>query len=550
MRVLYRIIGVSAAFILLAGLGAALLTLSAVSAQVSDFSTPTPTPVPTAAAGASVQRVPFNETSNVMSDWQPDGAWQYVADASSGGGFGNGGGSGSAETVNAETVNGGATLGGGSWLLDGSLRETVSTLRYTPFIDLSGTQSAQIVFWQRGSLPASDLVVIRLSVDGGATWIPVDWQAGVKTPTDETGQSSWESRTVNLDRFRNQMVRLQVRVQTGVQLGEPPGSQTGTLSQQALSPAFYQIDNISVIFRPVPPEFADFVLEQGPRTLWGLHLIVGANEGPVLDFVQRMQAAGWPVGTVKGTTGTETLLAQVKAASPKTVIVYRALVTQDRGMVDCPNAQADPVAEANAWMAGLWPAWSQVDADYYEFMNECLPPFEWLAPFTIEVMRLAAERNKCVLALSFDGGSPQPSEFPKLLPVFQYALDHPCQPGRHHGIALHVAGGGPHKLLSESDSWWGYRYRRYYAEILPYLPRASRLPVYFTEAGPGDGRVQFSCEEIARDMVQYTQQVQQDGFVRGIHLWSLGGPPDLPWVDVTPCLPVIGDALLRYYNGG
>ena len=173
-------------------------------------------------------------------------------------------------------------------------------------------------------------------------------------------------------------------------------------------------------------------------------------------------------------------------------------------------------------------------------------PAEWMIPFTIESMRLAAARGQCLLVFSFAVGNPEPQAYSQLLPIYEYALQNP-QPGRYHGIALHAYGVHPNTLLSESGIYIGYRHRLYYTLMVPEAPNILRIPVYLTEAGTGDGIKKLSCSEVSRDIIQYTQQIELDGYIRGFHFWNVGGV-GTQWVDYTDCLPTIGDALLHYYG--
>jgi hypothetical protein len=170
---------------------------------------------------------------------------------------------------------------------------------------------------------------------------------------------------------------------------------------------------------------------------------------------------------------------------------------------------------------------------------------DWLAQFSIEAMRIANEQGRCLLLFSFAGGTPEIHEFAQLTPVFDYALNNPCRSGRYHGIALHSYSGDPGELVSDSNDWLGYRHRRFLAEIVRQLPAAVEIPVYLTEAGPGNGYVQFSCEDIVRDILQYTDRLKPDTYIKGFHLWTLGWSA----LDLTPCLGLIGDALASYYAG-
>jgi hypothetical protein len=51
---------------------------------------------------------------------------------------------------------------------------------------------------------------------------------------------------------------------------------------------------------------------------------------------------------------------------------------------------------------------------------------------------------------------------------------------------------------------------------------------------------------VARDVVEYTRELEYDPYVRGFNLWNIGRASY--WVDYSPCLPVIADALITYYR--
>ncbi|NDJ75101.1 MAG: hypothetical protein GYB65_02490 [Chloroflexi bacterium] len=478
---------------------AALVLLPAQPPTVAQDGTPAPelTPLPNYGNDPLVVALPFGESFDRNEGWQPDGAWVYdVLSAYSGAG----------------------------WFADISPRQATSNLTYERLIDLSGTLSVQLVYRQKGYLPPSDLIALDISLDGGMTWLAVDQQIGLESP-------DWDTRTIDLTDFRGQVISLRFRVATGIETTLPPESG-------------YRIDSLTIQFVAATPTMVYVPVETPPRTLMGLHLIVGARREPVLELATRLRDIGWPLGTVKGTSGTEDILNEVARISPDTVIVFRSLLTP-LGQRDCPNTANSPQAEAQLWMAGLQQYWAGVNADYYEIVNECEPPMEWMAAFSIEAMRIANLQGQCLLLFSFGPGNPEPEEFAQLLPVFQYALENPCGPGRLHGIALHTYGIGQTTLVSESGIYLGFRHRLFYSTILTQLPEAVRLPVYLTEAGPGDGRTDFTCADVQRDVMQYTQQLEYDPYIQGFHLWNLG-PPGV-WVDFTPCLPIIGDALVNYY---
>lgn len=284
-------------------------------------------------------------------------------------------------------------------------------------------------------------------------------------------------------------------------------------------------------------------------TLLGLHLLNGTSGDQVLALVRRMVEAGTPLGTMKGLNGAEQLLNEIKAISPQTVIVYRSLLTSN-GEWDCPadpGEYGDPEDTANAWLKSLNSFWSQVDADYYELINECPVELSWISDFSIEAMRLASQQERCLLLFSFPGGNPTVAGFREVLPAYQYAAENPCAPGRHHGIALHAYSLEDGLLVSEADKWVSLRHRIFEEELRQRLPEAVDLPVYITELGEGGGMAIASCDTLIRDALQYTYQLEEDPYIKGFHLWSVGS--GTRWVDITSCLPALGDALIAYYQG-
>jgi len=284
-------------------------------------------------------------------------------------------------------------------------------------------------------------------------------------------------------------------------------------------------------------------------TLLGLHVLNDTSHDAVLALVQRLVDAGHPLGTLKGLNGTEDLLNEAKRLSPQTVIVYRSIINPD-GVGDCPGDirnQPDPAATAKRWLDGLKPYWDQVNADYYEVLNECGAPLSWIASFSIEAMKIANEEGRCLLLFSFPGGNPDMQVFNDLLPAYQYAVEHPCQAGRTHGIALHAFSLRDDQLVSESDVWIALRHRILYQRLLLVLPEAATLPVYLTEVGIGGATIMPPCDMVIRDALQFTYELEEDPYVKGFHLWNVGSGKQ--WYDITPCLPALGDALIAYYSG-
>ena len=284
-------------------------------------------------------------------------------------------------------------------------------------------------------------------------------------------------------------------------------------------------------------------------TLLGLHVLNGTRDTEVLSFVRRMLDSGHPVGTVKGMNSTENLLNQIKAISPQTVTVYRSMLSSD-GFGDCPidaRKSPDPAKTAQRWMDGLEPYWSQVNADYYEVVNECPATLQWLNDFMIEVMKIANERGRCLLLFSFSGGTPDMQEFNTVLPAYQYAVEHPCQPGRTHGIAMHAYSMEDGQMLSESDKWIALRHEIIHDRLLQVYPPGVDLPVYLTEVGIGGGQTFPGCDMVIKDALNYTYQLELDPYVKGFHLWSVG--TGTGWYDISACLPDLANELIRYYGG-
>jgi hypothetical protein len=468
----------------------------------------TPSPPPPVPNVYGVVGIPFSDTFSTNYGWIPGGAWVYVTD----GAYGDGG-----------------------WTIDGFQRQFTSTLEYATPIDLHGSLGTRLIFRQRGHLSTSDLIAVDISLDGGASWFLVDQQSGL--------YADWDAHTVDLSAYRGQIIRLRFRLSTGIYTDDdrstPAPNAQGTPA--APIPDGLWIDNVTIQYFTKPR-----VGRPPQPTLMGLHLLGGADRGAVLAFVQRMKDSGYPLGTVKGVSGTEDLLAAIKAISPETVTVFRTLHTP-WGIRDCPlTTTDDPVYEAQVWMDGILGWMTGAHADYYEIINECDPDPAWMVPFTIEAMRIAGNGGVCILGFSFGTGMPDVDTYVDYWPVYQFALANPCQPRRYHGIALHAYGVNPQTLVSESGDYLGLRYRLFYDQLLAVYPGAANIPLYITEAGPGSGGTALPCDVVARDVIQYTQQLEADPYVKGFHLWNVGQGG--LWVDYTACLPAIGDALIAYYT--
>lgn len=297
----------------------------------------------------------------------------------------------------------------------------------------------------------------------------------------------------------------------------------------------------------LPLRGCDVLTGAAPNTtLLGLHMVNGMSSAEVLQFVQQMRAAGHPLGTLKGLNGAEATLNQVEIISPETVTVYRSV-----HLFDCPEGNLvdlDPAETAQQWMADMLPYWRQVNADYYELWHECGATLNWIADFSIEAMRYANDEGVCLLLFSFPGGNPEMDTFDDLVPVYQYALEHPCAPGRTHGIAMHAFSLDDNTLVSQEDVWVALRHRIFYARLQDVFPAGGDVPVYITEVGIGGRTIRPPCDIVVRDALQYTFLLEHDPYVKGFHLWNVGTGEQ--WYDITACLPALSNALIEYYAGG
>lgn len=225
-------------------------------------------------------------------------------------------------------------------------------------------------------------------------------------------------------------------------------------------------------------------------------------------------------GVVKEVSGDGKLLAVARALNPHVVTIYRHTN-------DCPPDWMD----GGQWfdlVAGGWPA----GADWYEAQNECGETSRGYSnTFQIELMRRANERGICLLLYSFSVGTPSLEFFAQTKPVWDWALSHPCQPGRHHSLAMHAYG-----LGYTIDNEWLMQGWRKRCEVLPgYCERVgiwmTEWEHYEQESDPVD------CARVASN-VAWARAAYKNTPVRGVLLWSFGALA--PWRDLTPCAGVLG----------
>jgi M6 family metalloprotease-like protein len=132
---------------------------------------PTSTPLP---AG-----LPYSETFDSGLGWQAAGGWQR----------------------DLETAYQGA-----GWFASSAARGSSSTLTADMDIDLRLAVQPELSFWQKADLSANDQIALDLSLDAGASWLPLDRQVGAAF--------DWSPRTVDLAPYRGYVIRLRFRLDT------------------------------------------------------------------------------------------------------------------------------------------------------------------------------------------------------------------------------------------------------------------------------------------------------------------------------------------------
>lgn len=184
----------------------------------------------------------------------------------------------------------------------------------------------------------------------------------------------------------------------------------------------------------------------------GLNANVGANESAIVNLVR-----SGTLGSIKGTTGTASLMRAARAASPDVLLTWRNLTRPAFGWQDCyPGwGQGDPFNAADLWWSYELLQWQAEGllvpglVDYFEVRNECVFAGDWEIAFDFRLVERANAAGLCLGLFSDAYGNPQITEFVQRWPVLDLVLAHECRPGRHHVIAYHVyegTGGGAWKI--------------------------------------------------------------------------------------------------------
>jgi M6 family metalloprotease-like protein len=176
--------------------------------EVAPTATAVPTGLPTAIpTGTPLPAgLPYVESFDSGLGWQAAGGWQ----------------------LDSEMV-----YRGMGWFASSATRGLSSTLTADTGIDLRLAVQPELSFWQKADLSSSDQMAVDLSLDGGASWLPLDQQVG--------GTFDWSPRAVDLAPYRGYVVRLRFRLDTL----QPVPEGVTTLG--------WWIDELAVVEAPVVP---------------------------------------------------------------------------------------------------------------------------------------------------------------------------------------------------------------------------------------------------------------------------------------------------------
>ena len=271
----------------------------------------------------------------------------------------------------------------------------------------------------------------------------------------------------------------------------------------------------------------------------GLHLLFDTLESRTVPLFSVM-------GTIKTITGAEKLGAAFKAQESDGVWVHRGIGHDIPTLGEWDDPYAFIRRIEGEWSAG---------ADYYEFINETIPP-SWplFRDFTIRVLDYAGERGVCLLWGSFAAGQPEDVAWFYLTDVIEWADQHPCRRNAdgsydYHGIAFHLPLLVPEDIPRQTGTWMDDPYiagRLTMVDAMVNAYSGAGLAghasgfVYVTEAGLDDGYSgawddEYSCQVKARSFWHTVRQRAVDWpFVRGWHFWTWGDGRSI-WTDSSVC---------------
>lgn len=294
-------------------------------------------------------------------------------------------------------------------------------------------------------------------------------------------------------------------------------------------------------FTPTPPATP---FPPGPPTKLGL--FVTRNDPALFDLL-----ATGNVAVVKTLEYDPNFVAEIKAASPRTLVVARFTPLPN------PNFGAwDPIAAARQFVDQLLPIASEprrlASIDAWESFNEPNPidatQMAALASFEAERTRLLAAQGVRSCVGNFSTGQPPLELWPAFFPALQAVQENDGYLGLHEYSAPYLwFGSGPHQNqpgADEGDSGWlTLRYRKVYQQYLE--PAGLVVPLLITELGVdgqvgnrpgpaglgwrdfggfwrGEGKVTTTEEGFyVEQLAWYDAEVQKDAFVQGAAIYAL-----------------------------
>lgn len=283
----------------------------------------------------------------------------------------------------------------------------------------------------------------------------------------------------------------------------------------------------------VPPEpFA----WQPPEINRGVHFLTGSNGSPVIQSLSEY-------GNVKGLSGNENLIKQLRAAYPDMLIVWRNWVRVDFGAGDGPRdwGQGDVIAarlSADQWWSIEYNTWDKLGligvVDFFEYRNELPFVGDWEIAFDLRILEHANAAGICLAMFSDGYGNPTLLQFNERAPVLDYMLEYECQPGRRHVIAAHSYSrydSGPwlfDRWQLQRDFWRGLHGDKY--DALQWLFTEFGLP---NTVGAYDGRGVPDCALARADLVEIDRIFDARPEIIGYQIFGAGNLP--PWYDWGQC---------------
>ncbi|MCB9419498.1 MAG: hypothetical protein H6667_06830 [Ardenticatenaceae bacterium] len=321
----------------------------------------------------------------------------------------------------------------------------------------------------------------------------------------------------------------------------PTRTNTPTVTPLPVTPTPY------VSYIPDLPPSTDL----GPSKM-GLH-IIRANDANILEFVKQ----GHPA-VIKAVDNFG-YLAEVKAASPRTIVV---------GRINYPQQlyTGSPEEAAQKFVTDQLDQYLiNTAVDYWEGWNEPDPNLDnmpWYARFEQERIRLLAQHGLKAAIGGFATGVPEMDEFALFLPAIETAKE-------YKGILSLHEYGAPDMTYLYGEPLPGFpaypdrgsltfRYRWYYREFLE--PLGLVIPLVISEAGidgiignrPGpdgfgwadfqdywvqQGWADNGVDAFIKQLAWYDNGVREDGYVIGFTVFTAGGHGQWSKYDINPILP-------------